>query len=315
MTKVAVVQAAAVPFNPQKTVDKAASIIKRLAKSGVKLAVFPEAFLGGYPKGSCFGSVVGNRSASGRALYQKYVDSTIQLHGAELKRLKKIAHKHHMIIVMGMIEKLQRTLYCTSIILRPDKTKIAIHRKLMPTGLERLIWGFGDGSTLPVVKTSIAKIGSVICWENYMPALRQAMYAQGIQIYCAPTADDRETWRHSMIHIALEGRVFVLSACQAIKLVEYPKYFRKQFTLPHKKQDYIMHGGSIIISPLGQVLAGPVYDCETELIVDIDLNQLKASNLDFDVAGHYSRPDIFHLQVNNHRLNPVSWATSQYKNH
>lgn len=307
MTKVAVVQAAAVPFNPQKTLAKAAIIIKKLAKSGVKLAVFPEAFLGGYPKGSSFGSVVGNRSTSGRALYQKYVDGAIQLKGSELKQLKKIAYQHDMIIVMGIIEKLQRTLYCTSIILRPNKSKIAIHRKLMPTGLERLIWGFGDGSTLSVVKTRIAKIGSVICWENYMPALRQAMYAQGIQIYCAPTADDRETWQHSMIHIALEGRVFVLSACQAIKLAEYPKYFRKQFTLPHQKQDYIMHGGSMIISPLGQVLAGPVYDRETELIVDIDLNQLKASNLDFDVVGHYSRPDLFHLQVNHHPLNPVSW--------
>jgi len=168
----------------------------------------------------------------------------------------------------------------------------------MPTGQERLIWGFGDGSTIPVTSTAVGKIGTVICWENYMPALRQAMYAQHVELYCTPTADDRPTWINSMVHIALEGRVFVISACQAIKLNEYPTEFIEQYELNANVDDYIMHGGSVVISPLGEILAGPVYDQETEIYVDLDLSILEASNLDFDVNGHYSRPDIFTLNVN-----------------
>jgi len=298
MTKIAVIQASAIPFDSEKTILKAEKILKKVSSEGAKLAVFPEAFLGGYPKGLKFGSVVGNRSLEGREIYQKYVDSAVDLYGKEIEKLIELSKDLGIIIVMGIIEKLNRTLYCTSITIEPLNGLIANHRKLMPTGQERLIWGFGDGSTLPVTQTEIGNIGSVICWENYMPALRQAMYAQNIQIYCAPTADDRPTWQNSMIHIALEGRVFVLSACQAIKLNEYPEYFLEHFELESQSDDYIMHGGSMVVAPSGEVLAGPIYDCETELYVDIDLNSLKSSNLDFDVCGHYSRPDIFQLHIN-----------------
>ena len=179
----------------------------------------------------------------------------------------------------------------------------------MPTGLERLIWGFGDGSTLQTVDTPMGRIGNVICWENYMPALRQAMYAQGTEIYCTPTADDRPTWLSSMVHIALEGRVFVLSACQAIKLNAYPDYFQAQFDLDHiGTDDYLMRGGSCIISPYGEVLAGPVFDEEVELYADIDLAMTQQTNLDFDATGHYSRPDIFNLHVNTSVRNAVDFS-------
>ena len=209
---------------------------------------------------------------------------------------------------MGVIERAGRTLYCTAVTLVPGKGVAGYHRKLMPTGQERIIWGFGDGSTIAPVDTPLGRLGTVICWENYMPALRQAMYAQGTEIYCAPTADDRASWTPSMIHIALEGRVHVLSACQAIRLNEYPAFFRDDFHLEAGEADYIMHGGSVIVDPLGKVLAGPVFDEETILYADIDLSAGHASNLDFDVVGHYSRPDIFQLSVNTAAMPPVTFS-------
>jgi nitrilase len=170
------------------------------------------------------------------------------------------------------------------------------HRKLMPTAMERLIWGFGDGSTLPVFDTPLGKIGSVICWENYMPMLRMHMYAQGIQLYCAPTADQRDTWLPSMRHIALEGRCFVLSSCQFLTRADCPKdYDAIQGTLP---TTVLMRGGSCIIGPLGQILAGPHFDGPCILTADLDLDEIPRGKYDLDVVGHYSRPDIFRLYVN-----------------
>ena len=178
----------------------------------------------------------------------------------------------------------------------------------MPTGQERLVWGFGDGSTIAAVPSDIGVLGSVICWENYMPALRQAMYAQGVQLYCAPTADDRDSWASSMVYVALEGRVFVLSACQAIRLSEYPPEHRAAFGLDCPEEGFVMRGGSMIVSPLGEVLAGPVYESETELYADLDLSQLEKGNLDFDPCGHYSRPDVFQLKVNTAPLRAVNFS-------
>jgi nitrilase len=222
-----------------------------------------------------------------------------------------VVNETNVTTVMGIIERLGRTLYCTAVTLVPGQGIASYRRKLMPTGQERTIWGFGDGSTLDAVNTEHGVVGTVICWENYMPALRQAMYAQGVQLYCTPTADDRKTWPTSMIHIALEGRVFVLSACQAIKANEYPEDFQTHSQLESRGEDYIMHGGSMIVSPAGDVLAGPAYDCETELYADIDLSDLAKGNLDFDVSGHYSRPDVFQLQVNTKPLNAVSFMKDE----
>lgn len=272
MTKVAVIQSSAIPFEPMKSVEKASEILRRVSNKQVKIAVFPEAFIGGYPKGSHFGSVVGNRSNDGRKLYQKYVEGAVTLDGPEIQKLIKVVTETDVHTVIGIIEKLGRTLYCTALTLAPEQGIAGVHRKLMPTGQERLIWGFGDGSTIGTVDTPYGRIGNVICWENYMPAFRQAMYAQGTEIYCAPTADDRKTWASSMIHIAVEGRVFVLSACQTNKLSDYPDYFKEQFILEnHKENDHLMHGGSMIVNPYGEVLAGPIYDEETELYAEIDL--------------------------------------------
>lgn len=308
MTKVAVIQASSVPFAAMASVEKAEIILRRVADNKAGVAVFPEAFIGGYPKGNGFGCVVGNRTMEGRSLYQKYVEGSVSLDGPELKRLAEAVTETQVYTVMGIIEKLGRTLYCTVVTLAPHKGVVGIHRKLMPTGQERLIWGCGDGATMETVDTPHGRIGNVICWENYMPALRLAMFAQGTELYCAPTADDRKTWPSSMIHIALEGRVFVLSACQAIKLSAYPEEYQNTFDMAnHGGDDYIMRGGSLIVSPFGEVLAGPVYDEETELYAELDMGMLKQSNLDFDVSGHYARPDVFTLQVNTAPMHNVAF--------
>ncbi|MBV8046959.1 MAG: carbon-nitrogen hydrolase family protein [Paludibacterium sp.] len=307
MFKAAVIQASSIPFDAQKSAEKAAHLIRTAAVEGASLAVFPEAFLGGYPKGSRFGTVVGRRSDLGRAHFKRYMEGAITLDGPELALLKNVSAETGVHVVMGIIERVGRTLYCTSATLSPESGLAGHHRKLMPTGQERIIWGFGDGSTIAPVDSPLGRIGSVICWENYMPVFRQAMYAQGTEIYCAPTADDRPTWASTMIHIALEGRVHVLSACQAIKLGEYPTEYRDDLGIEAGCNDYIMRGGSMIVDPMGKVLAGPVFDTETILYADVDTGIGRASNLDFDVSGHYSRPDLFNVTVNTKPMRPVTF--------
>ena len=202
-----------------------------------------------------------------------------------------------------MIERFGATLYCTALMIDPVAGLAGIHRKLMPTGTERLIWGFGDGSTIGTIESPAGRVGAVICWENYMPALRQAMYAQGIELYCAPTADDRPTWIPSMTHIALEGRVFVLTACQAIRVGEYPAWYQDE--IGEDPASYLMRGGSAIIAPDGAVLAGPVFEEEAILDAEIDFAEIARGHLDMDAVGHYSRPDVFELRVDTRRQTPV----------
>ena len=174
----------------------------------------------------------------------------------------------------------------------------------MPTAAERLVWGFGDGSTLTVVDTRIGRLGAVICWENYMPMLRMAMYAKGVQLYCAPTADDRETWVPTMRHVALEGRCFVLTACQVLRRSDMPA------DIPNALGDApgtpLMRGGSCIIDPAGRVLAGPAFDEEAILTDELDLDQIARGKYDFDVVGHYARPDVFQLSVDERPKNPIA---------
>jgi len=299
----AVVQAASVPFDPTASAEKAQNLIRQAAAAGARLAVFPEAFLGGYPKGASFGTPVGLRRPEGRMAFQRYFDAAVALDGPQLALVAEAAAETGLFVVMGAIERDGGTLYCTALFFDGPKGLVGKHRKLMPTAAERLIWGFGDGSTLPVFETSLGRIGAVICWENYMPMLRMAMYDQGVSIYCAPTADDRPTWLGTMQHIALEGRCFVLSACQHIRRGAYgPDY---DCALGDDPDLVLMRGGSCIISPLGAPLAPPDFDGETILYADIDLDEVARGKYDFDVAGHYARPDIFSLTVDTRHRAPV----------
>lgn len=303
LRRVAVVQAASVPFDSAATVARAEDLITECAARGIELAVFPEAFVGCYPKGAGFGAVVGRRTGPGRELYQRYFAAAIELEGPEVAALVRAAAVNGVFVVIGVIERLGATLYCTALMIDPATGLAGIHRKLMPTGTERLIWGFGDGSTIGTVESPVGRVGAVICWENYMPAFRQAMYAQGVQLYCAPTADDRPTWIPSMTHIALEGRVFVLTACQAIRAGDYPDWYQAE--LGEDPGTYLMRGGSAIIAPDGSVVAQPVFDADAILEAEIDLADIARGHLDMDAVGHYSRPDVFELRVNTRRQSAV----------
>jgi nitrilase len=294
--RVAVVQAGSVPFDSEACVEKAMKLIGEAAATGAKVIIFPEAFVGGYPKGLNYGLAVGARDPMGREEFRLYLEAAIDVPGPLTARLCEAAATHGAYVVMGVIEREGGTCYCTVLFFGPNGDLLGKHRKLMPTALERMIWGFGDGSTLTVVDTPYGRIGSVICWENYMPMLRMAMYAKNVALYCAPTADDRDTWLPSMQHVALEGRCFVLSACQFIRKKEFPASVR--VCLGDSSDAVLMRGGSAIINPLGKVLAGPHFEGETILTADLDLNEIGRSKFDFDVVGHYARPDVFQLIVN-----------------
>ncbi|MBM4314887.1 MAG: nitrilase, partial [Deltaproteobacteria bacterium] len=278
-------------------------LIGDAASTGAKVVLFPEAFIPGYPKGLNYGLVVGARDAAGREEFRLYLDAAIDVPGPQTQRLGEAAAAQGCYVVVGVIERDRGTCYCTVLFFGPDGRLLGRHRKLMPTALERMIWGFGDGSTLTVVESPYGRIGSVICWENYMPMLRMAMYAKNVAIYCAPTADDRDTWLASMRHVALEGRCFVLTACQFIRRKVFPDTVR--ISLGDSPDSALMRGGSAIIGPLGQVLAGPCFEGETILTAILDLNDIGRGKFDFDVAGHYSRPDIFRLIVNEAPMDPV----------
>jgi nitrilase len=299
----AVIQSSPVVFEPQATLAKVHDLTADAAKQGAKVVVFPEAFVSAYPKGLDFGARVGLRTSKGRHEFRKYFDSAIEVPGLACEQLGKTAKDNRVYLVIGVIERDIGTLYCTVLFFAPDGTFLGKHRKLMPTAMERLIWGFGDGSTLPVYDTPLGKLGAVICWENYMPLLRMAMYAKGIQLYCAPTADDRDTWLATMQHVALEGRCFVLTACQHLRRGDCPPdYASSQGDDP---KTVIMRGGSAIIGPLGQVLAGPVFNEDAILLAELDLDDIARGKYDFDVVGHYARPDVFRLHVNETATPPV----------
>jgi nitrilase len=299
-----VAQAASIPDDAGASAEKAARLIHEAATAGARLIVFPEAFLGGYPKGASFGAPVGLRKPEGREAFRRYHEAAIALDGPEVALLAEATAETGLFAVMGCIERDGGTLYCTVLFFDGPRGLIGKHRKLMPTAAERLIWGFGDGSTMPVFDTPLGRIGAVICWENYMPMLRMHMFSQGIGIYCAPTADDRDTWLATIRHIALEGRCFVLSACQHIRREAFGD--SHESALGDAPETVMMRGGSAIIGPLGQVLAGPDYTGETMLYADIDLDDIARGKYDFDVVGHYSRPDVFQLSVDDRPKTAVS---------
>jgi nitrilase len=294
--RVAVVQSAPVSFDRDCTIAKVRALTTQAAARGTRLVVFPEAFVSAYPRGMTFGAVIGERSAEGREWYRRYWESSVDVPGPATDTLGEIARESDTHLVIGVIERDGGTLYCTALFFAPTGELLGKHRKLVPTASERLVWGQGDGSTMPVFDTPIGKLGAAICWENYMPLYRTALYAKGVQLYLAPTADSRDGWVASMRHIALEGRCFVLSCNQFARRSDYPPDYPGE--LPSDASAVVTRGGSCIVSPLGEVIAGPAYDEETILIADLDLADTVRAKFDLDVVGHYSRPDVFQLLVN-----------------
>ncbi|TFF36826.1 carbon-nitrogen hydrolase family protein [Pseudomonas sp. RIT623] len=290
---VAALQIGSLPEGKAATLEQIIGYEQAIRDSGASLVVMPEALLGGYPKGEGFGTQLGYRLPEGREAFARYFANAIDVPGAETDALAQLSARTGASLVLGVIERSGNTLYCTVLFFEPEAGLVAKHRKLMPTGTERLIWGKGDGSTLAVVDSRAGRLGAAVCWENYMPLLRTAMYAKGVQLWCAPTVDERDLWQVSMRHIAAEGRCFVISACQVqdspVALgLDVPNW-------PAERP--LINGGSVIVGPLGEVLAGPLVATRGLLTAEVDTAQLVQARYDFDVVGHYARPDVFELCV------------------
>ncbi|MEN4917691.1 carbon-nitrogen hydrolase family protein [Achromobacter spanius] len=304
-TTVAALQIGSAPEGKARTLDQILAFEADIAASGASLVVMPEALLGGYPKGEIFGTRLGYRLPEGREAFARYYDNAIDVPGPETEALAGLSQRTGASLVVGVIERGGNTLYCTALFFEPGIGLAARHRKLMPTGTERLIWGQGDGSTLPVIDAAAGRIGGAICWENHMPLLRTAMYAKNVEIWCAPTVDERDIWQCSMRHIAHEGRCFVVSACQV-----QPSPADLGVDVPGWDAGRpLINGGSVIVGPLGDVLAGPLRGGTGLLTARIDTADLVRARYDFDVVGHYSRPDVFSLTVDERPRPPVRFIS------
>jgi len=264
--------------------------------------------VGGYPWGLSFGTVVGGRSEAGRRVWERYWSAAVDVPGPEVARMSEAAEAAGVHLCVGVIERDSTysggTLFCTLLYIGPDGSLLGKHRKLKPTAAERLIWGEGDGSTLTTVEAEYGTVGGLICWENYMPLARMAMYGKGVEIYLAPTADARERWQATLQHISLEGRCFVLGCNQYVHRDMYPEDLEMREEL-ESWPEVLSRGGSAIYGPLGELLAGPLWEQEGTLIADLDMSAIARSKFDFDVTGHYARPDVFKLEVDESSRSPV----------
>ena len=306
--RAAVVQAAPAVMDREATLEKTSRLIDAAADEGARLILFPEAFIPAYPWGLRFGTRVGGRTVEGRKAWARYWANAVDVPGPATEAIGQAARRAHAYVAIGVIERDQTysrgTVYCTLLYFGPDGRLLAKHRKLMPTAAERYIWGSGDGSTLPVLDTPYGRLGGLICWENYMPLARMSMYAKGVELYLAPTADSRDAWQATIRHIACEGRCFVLSCCQFVTREMYPADLEVSDELV-ELPEVLSRGGSAIVGPLGEYLAGPLFGEEGILTADLDLGQVVQGKFDFDVAGHYARSDVFRLLVNEQPMPPV----------
>lgn len=290
---VAVVQATPVFFNIHKTLDKLEALVVEVAQKGCQFVLFPESFIPGYPRKFTFGASIGLRTNAGRELYKTYWQNSLQLPSPELGRIEQIARDNGVYLAIGVTERhaLNGSLYCTLIYVSPTQGYLGKHQKIKPTGVERLVWAEGTGTdSLRTFDTELGRMGGLICWENYMPLARMRIYQQAPQLYLAPTADARPTWPATLQHIACEGRCFVLSSNQFFRQSDYPDEYRHFMT---EDEPVLCRGGSAIVSPQGEFIAGPLWDQEGILTAQLDLDDVLKSKLDFDVVGHYARPDLF----------------------
>ena len=304
--RVAVAQVASVFADKAACIAKAVDVIREAGREGADLVVLPEAMIPGYPRGFTYGAYVGNRSLAGRQDYARYWKASMHLGAGEALPLQEAAQDAGAFVVVGISERSEAgkggTLYNSLLYLGPDGAILGLHRKLIPTGSERLIWGRGDGSTLTVVDAPFGRIGGLICWENYMPLARATIYAKGAGIYVAPTADARDSWSATLRHIACEGRCFVLGCNQYFTKSMYPRDLALYAELADLPEE-LCRGGSAIVDPFGEFICEPLYGSEGLLYAELDLNMIHQGHLDFDAVGHYSRPDVFKLTVNE-RPNP-----------
>ena len=298
-TRIAISQKPPVLLDLEATYERAIASIAEAAAEGAKLIVFPEAYLPGYPTW-IWRLRPGGDMTLANSLHAKLRRNAVDISAGGLDRLREAAAQHGMIVVMGLNEIDSQcsgsTLYNTVVTIGSDGSILNRHRKLMPTNPERMVWGFGDASGLRVVETPIGRVGSLICWESYMPLARFALYAQNIDIYVAPTWDSGETWLATMKHIAREGGCWVLSTATALEAIDIPEDFPDRSKL-FAEDEWINPGDAVVVKPFGGVAAGPLHRVKGILYADLDVDAARAARRSLDVAGHYSRPDIFRLEV------------------
>lgn len=290
---VSIVQDSPVLFNLEESLEKVRSLVDQASVQKPDLIVFPEAFLPGYPRGLSFGTSVGSRSDAGRNLWLNYAENSIEVPGEACDVLSSLAKKYRTYLVIGVVERGESgTLYCTVLYFDNKGKLLGKHRKLKPTGTERVIWGEGDGRDLTTYDTPLGKIGGLICWENYMPLARTHLYQTGIDIYIAPTADQRDSWQATMKHIACEGRCFVIGCNQYVTKNDYPEDLAEEI----EGHDEVMsRGGSVIVDPFGNEVGAPLWDKRGILHATLDMDLVLKGKMDFDVVGHYARNDVFEL--------------------
>jgi nitrilase len=296
--KVACVQAEPVILDREATVDKLARLAGEAAGEGASLLVFPEAFIPVYPSSIWAKAFAGWADPRVKETFARLADQAVTIPGEAVDRIGEAAKEHGVWIVTGVTEvdpEHNGTLYNTLLYHAPDGSLALRHRKLVPTNHERLIWGPGDGSGLRAIPTDLGRIGGLICWENYMPLARFALYESGVEIYIASTADDSDVWQSTLVHIARESRAFVVAPSHFQRASSYPDDFPLLDEL--EGIDVVGRGGSAILAPDGSYLAGPLYDEEGVLYAELDPAMLRAERQRFDPAGHYHRPDVLRLKV------------------
>jgi len=311
MTRLAIIQKAPVFLDREGTVARAVVSVQEAAAEGAELVIFTEAFIPGYPAW-IWRLRPGGDWALSEEIHALLLDNAVDLAGTDLLPLCEAAKQYHTTIVCGLHEidhEFSRaTLYNTVVVIGPNGNIINRHRKLMPTNPERMVWGFGDASGLKAVETPAGRIGSLICWENYMPLARYALYSQGVEIYIAPTYDSGDDWLETLRHIAREGRCWVVGSGNILKISDIPETFPQKSTLYPDPDEWINQGDSVVVEPGGKVVAGPLRKEKGILFHDIDLKLTRTAKRALDVAGHYSRPDIFKLYVNTESQSPVEFS-------
>lgn len=306
--RIAVVQKPPVLLNRSATTADAIDSIREAASNEARIVVFPEAYIPGYP---CWIWRLrpGADMALAENLHSQLLANAVSLDGNDLTSLREAAKKHKVTVVCGMDERdaefSRGTIYNTVVVIGPDGALLNRHRKLMPTNPERMVWGFGDGSGLKVLDTPSGRIGSLICWENYMPLARCALYALGVEIYIAPTYDSGDKWIGTLQHIAREGGCWVVGSGMAFRAIDIPDSVPGKLELYPNAEEWINPGDSVVIEPGGRIVAGPMRRELGILYAEIDLDRVGVAQRSLDVVGHYSRPDIFQLQVNTNPLKPV----------
>lgn len=296
--KIAVVQAAPVMFDKDACVEKAVKLIEEAAANGAELIVFPELFIPCYPYGMTFGFTVGSRNKDGRVDWKRYYDNSILVPGAETDKLAEAAKKAGAYVSIGVSERCEEsaTLYNTNLFFSPEGELTTVHRKLKPTGSERVVWGDANKGYFPVLDTPWGPMGSMICWESYMPLARVALYQKGITLYISPNTNDNEEWQATIRHIAIEGHCYFINCDMFFTRDMYPKDLLCPEEIA-RLPEIVCRGGSCVVDPYGHYETEPLWDAEGIIYAELDMDKVPASRMEFDACGHYARPDVLDLRI------------------